>query len=424
LLASILPGLRQVRAPLAAGYLWLVVLWVLFEPVFPARATADGLAASFYRAAELLSLAGLGIFLSFAAYLLGSLSSSALTPLLQRLLRPGESGWRTPLSPQARAALEQVVKGTQNQLVSALAFGGIEVDRFLDAHIVADERGLEHAPSKIRREGAFVPPLGSLRPVDSDSKRAARLARTVLDDLDVVAKTRLLGRDQELYAEVDRNRAEVEFRFAVIPPILALALASGARGGWWLLLVLALAGLALAWGLFVDGVRAEKTANQILLQAIADRRVRAPTLERLETEAAALAGQRAPELMETAGKDLVVALQAAADSLEEVGRSEPPLAMHARRQIGLTSEPIARVESLFPAAVAGTAAEAVRVLTELADGWVGAVEGHGPPGHDPQELLKRAQRLVEDLRVQVRQAVEEAKEKDARPVAASVRSPA
>ena len=91
MLASLLPGLREVRAPLAAGYLWLVVAWVVLEPVVPQRAEASGVVASLYRAGDILSVLGVGVALSFAAYLLGSLSSSTLTPLLRRLFPPASA---------------------------------------------------------------------------------------------------------------------------------------------------------------------------------------------------------------------------------------------------------------------------------------------------------------------------------------------
>jgi hypothetical protein len=68
----------------AAGYLWLVAAWVVLEPVVPVRAEASGVVGSLYRASDVLSVLGLGIALSFAAYILGSISSSALTPLLRR----------------------------------------------------------------------------------------------------------------------------------------------------------------------------------------------------------------------------------------------------------------------------------------------------------------------------------------------------
>jgi hypothetical protein len=87
------------------------------------------------------------------------------------------------------------------------------------------------------RRGAQNDPLvveipdgpGTMQPVNIDERREALLARAVLRDLDVVATTRLLGRDQELYSAVDRHQAEVEFRLAVIPPLLVLVISLGAR---------------------------------------------------------------------------------------------------------------------------------------------------------------------------------------------------
>jgi hypothetical protein len=37
LLASLLPGLRDLRVPLAAGLMWLVVLWLSFYPDLPTK---------------------------------------------------------------------------------------------------------------------------------------------------------------------------------------------------------------------------------------------------------------------------------------------------------------------------------------------------------------------------------------------------
>jgi hypothetical protein len=85
-----------------------------------------------------------------------------------------------------------------------------------------------------RRNGVVAALHGDTQPVDADARREALLALAVLRDLDVVATTRL-GRDQELYSAVDRNRAEVEFRLAVIPPLLVLAISLGLSSDSWLL---------------------------------------------------------------------------------------------------------------------------------------------------------------------------------------------
>lgn len=38
MLAGLLPGLRQVRTPLAVGYLWLLNLWLLLADYLPRKA--------------------------------------------------------------------------------------------------------------------------------------------------------------------------------------------------------------------------------------------------------------------------------------------------------------------------------------------------------------------------------------------------
>jgi hypothetical protein len=80
-LVNLLPGLREIRAPLAAGYLFLVTAWVLFHDrvdVGPgASATVDAIEG-------LKDQLGTGAFaaaLSFLAFLLGALWEPAATAL-------------------------------------------------------------------------------------------------------------------------------------------------------------------------------------------------------------------------------------------------------------------------------------------------------------------------------------------------------
>jgi hypothetical protein len=420
LLASLLPGLREVRAPLAAGYLWIAVAWVILEPSIPERDDAKGVMASLYRALDLPSVIGIGLIASFAAYLIGKLATNALGPALRTAFPPppddqGKDSRRTPLSQPARAALEQVVRRSHDQLTTALALSGPDADvgRFLEKQLrrplpaegFGPPRPVAPPPSK-----RMPPPEGpgSMEPQDEDARHIALMVQAVLVDLDVVAKTRLLGRDPELYAEVDRNRAAVEFDLAVAPPLLALAIAVGARSDPLVAGVLVALGALLAWGLFRDAVRSETVANQLLLQSIEDRRVYLPTLERLETAAAQLASRQHPDFMRAAAEDAALALQAAIVSLERVGNSEPALARHARRQVELAEEPVAHVRRLFPAPVTQTAEEALDLLKATADGWVATMDGLGPPAEDPHDRLTRAQKLLADFQSDAREAVLEA----------------
>jgi hypothetical protein len=80
---------------------------------------------------------------------------------------------------------------------------------------------------------------------------------------------------------VDRNRAEAEFRLAVVPPLFAIAVAIGARSDPWLFVLLGVLGVTLAAGLLSNAIASEQRANEILLQAIEDDRLRSPTLQRL-----------------------------------------------------------------------------------------------------------------------------------------------
>ena len=110
MLTSVLPGLRELRAPLSAGVLWLLVVWFSVEPSVPDPDEASGILASAYRLAEPLSAVGLGAVLGFAAYLVGSLSVFLFSGALRQLI-PTSAETRfglTGLSAGGREALEQI----------------------------------------------------------------------------------------------------------------------------------------------------------------------------------------------------------------------------------------------------------------------------------------------------------------------------
>jgi len=71
-LSTLIPGLREIRAPLIAGYLWLLFAWLLTAP----RAPHVGATQPYDRLADLagsVGPAGLAIAASIAAYLVGTL---------------------------------------------------------------------------------------------------------------------------------------------------------------------------------------------------------------------------------------------------------------------------------------------------------------------------------------------------------------
>src|SRR4051812_4527396 len=69
---SVLPGIREIRAPLIAGYLWLICGWLLVEPHAPSP-DSNRVYGRIAELAAVVGPAGRAIAVSIAAYLIGSL---------------------------------------------------------------------------------------------------------------------------------------------------------------------------------------------------------------------------------------------------------------------------------------------------------------------------------------------------------------
>jgi hypothetical protein len=79
MLTSLLPGLRDLRAPLSAGYLWLAAGWLYFAPQLPASVDeAQGVMKDIYRVIHASDPITVVAGLSFIAYMLGILSTDLL----------------------------------------------------------------------------------------------------------------------------------------------------------------------------------------------------------------------------------------------------------------------------------------------------------------------------------------------------------
>src|SRR3954451_21247766 len=113
MLGNVLPGLRELRAPLAAGYLWLLFAWLVWgDRISQARRreTADLRRTPLDRFFELepvVSSIGLAIVASVAAYIVGSIVIDVQTGIGERIAdlvkRFGPVRWRQ----RARLALTE-----------------------------------------------------------------------------------------------------------------------------------------------------------------------------------------------------------------------------------------------------------------------------------------------------------------------------
>jgi hypothetical protein len=322
LLSNLLPGFRELRAPLAAGYIWLLALYLAIEPHVPDAEDADGLYATLLHLRDEASSVGLAVAVGFAAYLVGSLSEGALGALWQedRVGLAGSFLWTAPYTSKGKQALEAELSARMNEISDLVGSGWIE--RFV---VEPGDGSVPWAPDELSglvrdyRESSMPYPDSAdptiafflyrawadpkfddewlHRPAKPDDRMAAASVHRFLQDRVVrefrLMRTRLIGEEPELFSIVDRLQSEAEFRFAIVPPLAALAVATATRLGQWyeVLAVLVLSTLAL-WTLWRQGVLRLRQSGDQLLDTLSLRRVASPTLERLDALVAAVNNER------------------------------------------------------------------------------------------------------------------------------------
>jgi hypothetical protein len=249
MLLNILPGLRELRAPLAAGYLWLLVGWLAFGDAELPRHARDFL--------EEFRGVGNAVALSFAAYLSGALLSDAFRPVWTRLIVLRRRVLAQYFDEPTRARRASIARDLR-ELTSReeAAMGSVANNPPSPPSVTARrEAFLQHFGYEphlgVIRENAvrtliaglsepltvrgirtlvtLVPSgrhdyLSSTQPgFAAPSEWLADQSSTAAGELDI-ARFRLLSEERDLFNEVDRLRAEGQFRLAVAIPLIALAI--------------------------------------------------------------------------------------------------------------------------------------------------------------------------------------------------------
>lgn len=205
--------------------MWLLFAWLVAEPHFHEH--AGGVAGSAYELSQDVGPIWTGVAAGAVAYLIGAISQSgsnfiravaAELPALYRARRPD-----------------------------------IEL---LDTIKATAERGERLITAKGVRPGSATAKLA-----EELDRRADQAIGEVQRELDLPA-TLLVGKQSELFAEVDRLRAEGELRMAVVPPLIGLtALLTCKASAWWLFLILALVTLA------AQGLQKELDSRKLIADA-------------------------------------------------------------------------------------------------------------------------------------------------------------
>jgi hypothetical protein len=239
ILSTALPGFRDLRAPAIAGYVWLLFAWVLVRPDLEQRPAA-AIAGSLYDLAGTLGKVGTAVTVSVAAYLIGA-TSQEVSRAFPRLWRAAWHRWQSRrLSTDDRLELGTAFPLALDPMVR-------ERIRYMDMYArIGDD-----LTDSERRDFARHFMLQYRRAEEEFQEELALPA------------TLLVGEQEQLFAEVDRLRAEGELRMAVTPPLMALVLLLGVEASpWWFVAVPALVLL------FLQGIRREDESRRIVANAV------------------------------------------------------------------------------------------------------------------------------------------------------------
>lgn len=190
MLASLLPGLRELRTPLAAGYLWLVFVFLVSGSPTSVEAAPSQL-QDLATAVQALGKAAPGIAVSFIAYLIGSVSQDVFGRFI-----PVGSRWLAELFEALFATY------TPANLKSSISGLSVAANRYIDA---VDRGG-----------GAVASP--------ADSMFRNEISTLIEQVEQGLRELQASGASESEKPEALRPMVEAEesLRLAIVPPIVAM----------------------------------------------------------------------------------------------------------------------------------------------------------------------------------------------------------
>lgn len=305
MIVNLLPGLRDLRAPLASGYLWLLTGWLVFAQLIPPAGGATGIWKDIYRLGEGVGRSGILAAATFAAYIVGIFNERTaylLTRWLQsvRMRKPAEAAKFWPYDilrdvvtdtlidrywtneafrSEVRERLTPASLMTLSQDYIASFIPKSAYEKY--AHLQQPERDPELQHAFIDAKQRVIEDSELNRDQLGWVLREAIVVEGTIEELRqdlLLLPARLVGKESEIYERWDRLRAESEFRISVALPLLALALVLATR----LHSIFAL--LILPCGYLVqEGLGKSRAATSQLAESLRAGRVSSPVLERVKT---------------------------------------------------------------------------------------------------------------------------------------------
>lgn len=284
LITSILPGLRDLRAPIAAGSLWLVTAALLLIPHEEKLSKAFSEETRFVHDLDSWNGTILPLAFPFAAYVVGiilvgtSRSMLRLTLLpLRRIIRFGRSSHDRGIIRATNSRGDALTAASVDASTSIPANNSppLEADRswrkqwISPVHRVAS--AFFHHSARLRSMVALLSGEGRGRMRLTVRRALEQCPAQIRDIFPVAAAIRdfpatilaLSKESPEQFQEVDRIRAEADFRFAISPPVATIVFILAHGTTWWLA-TLGAGPVLLLW----QHLRLRQEANDLLATAI------------------------------------------------------------------------------------------------------------------------------------------------------------
>jgi hypothetical protein len=191
-LASVLPGVRDVRVPLASGLLWLLSAWLVLEPRFPDEAPASGtFLARIYRLVEFFGVGGAVGAILFTAYLVGIILAFE----------------RARFGQVPSKVTRLMASSTYHHLVNHLALDLQKASKELDEH--GEWRTAETAPPLA---AALMGSASSWRDRWTKETLSTEIAYDLFREEAALANRLRMQSNKEVYQSYDAKVAEADFR--------------------------------------------------------------------------------------------------------------------------------------------------------------------------------------------------------------------
>lgn len=287
ILASVLPGFRDLRTPLITGYLYLVLLWLLVgsdqllpdDPSNTFQTRLQELSDQLDRVTQFAAV-------SVAAYLVGSIFSTLTVAIFTRLSSSSFAEARAFFDVQrwlGDQTAQILTKETSiGRIFNEQALPKDVLERLSDARDSANERWDAKEANVDNVDPADLKDAERDWQRDESSRQAVDLAKVVEQEIQhrefETLVTNLQSDQPAMWNEYDRMTSEADLRFSISLPLLAIAVVAAHQWS-----VVALLGVSIPIALVVQGLVFRGTARAKVWFALTSNKIQSPTIAQIRS---------------------------------------------------------------------------------------------------------------------------------------------